>query len=293
MRKIRVHFAESFGGMVHDSYPWYENTIPFCRHGMTTWCESVPIDKAEIVHVGQVREDTERPYPLPTGCAVPVVVDVEGDQAWDNFMQDLGGCVRVACGGPREWAGKVFARPTMSRFLVYAARNLFHHFPPAITTSLNFVGRADSRGVRLNMSRAAMGLPGAICLQREWHGPTELGHPARSSFEHSMLSCSVALCPMGEGVATARFYEACYYGRFPVVIGESVWLGDGYANLGFMQQIDARLSEEAMRDELVKVCEMPLNEARDRGRAARNYFDTTVRQYFADPTLAFLKWFLG
>jgi hypothetical protein len=293
MRKLKVHFAPSFAGMVHDEYPWYGNTIPFCKHGISTWCESVPIEEAEVIHVGQVREQTPRPYSLPA-TGLPMIVDVEGDHAYDNFREDLVGCVKVCCGGPLQWAGKLsFARPTMSRFLVHAARNLFGNFPPAIYNCLGFIGREDSRGVRKKMAAAMAGLPAAVCLQQEWHGPTDLGHPARASFEHSMLACGVALCPMGEGVATARFYEACYYGRFPIVIGETLLLGHGYADLGFTHQIDARASAGDMRNEMVRLCEMPLSEVQERGRAARNYFDTTVRQYFADPTLAFLNWFRG
>ena len=291
MNKLKVSFAESFNGMIHDIYEWYANTIPFCDKGIAEWCESVPLDEAEIVHAGQVGEQAAIPFLLPS-TTLPIVVDIEGDRAYDNFRPDLGDAVRVCCGAPLEWRGtRSFARPTMSRFLVHAAREIHAKFPKAIYNSLGFIGKTDSRGIRQKMARASAGLPASICLQQDWHGPSELNHPARSSFAHSMIGCGSALCPMGEGVATSRFYEACFYGRHPVVIGETMVLGDGYVDLGFVTQIDARLTEAAMREALVEVCEMPLSEVQDRGKAAQAYFETTVREYFADPTLAFIKWF--
>lgn len=294
MTKVRVHFADSFRGMVHDAYPFYKNTVPFCEYGLATWCDAVPIDKAEFVHVGQVREVEIKPLEIPDAGGKPVVVDIEGDYTPETFRQDIIGCVRVCCGGPLEWRRKcVFPRPTMSRFLVHAARNLFEHIPEPSSHILGFIGKADSHGVRKKMARAAVGLSAAICLQNEWHGPSELNHPARASFAHSMLGCSVALCPQGEGVATSRFYEACFFGRFPLVIGETLLLGDGYTDLSFVKQIDAGLSEADMRKELEAAADMPIEEARDRGRAARDYFDTIVRRYFADPTRMFLDWLNG
>jgi hypothetical protein len=68
-------------------------------------------------------------------------------------------------------------------------------------------------------------------------------------------------------------------------------LGEDLFDTSFAIQIDADLSIEEMAKELGLVsCAMGLKEARNRGRLAREYFDTIVRPYFQDPTLCFLNW---
>jgi hypothetical protein len=289
-----VWFGPGFNGMVHDQYPFYPNVVPFCRHGVAAWCEATSLEQAELVLVGQVRELTARPLALPETGGVPMVVDVEGDQAPGTFRDDLSGCVRVCCGAPRDWAGpNVWARPTMSRFLVWASRNDYRRFRPAREHRLGFMGKTDSRGLRARMSEAVVGLPAAVVLRREWHGPSALNHPARDEYEAAMLGSSMALCPMGEGVATARFYEACFYGRMPVVIGETLVLDDGAVDSGFAAELGAGLGVEELRAALGRIVGIGAEEAAERGRAARDYFDRVVRRYFADPTRMFLDWWHG
>jgi len=292
--RVPVWFAPTFAGMVHDRYAWYQNTVPFCGFGLQTWCEAAPPDRAQFALIGQVREDTPRPFKLPDCWGLAPIVDIEGDHILETFGSDLDECVRISCGAPLAWKGSAcFPRPTMSRFLVWAARNLYYNFSPAKTQALGFRGKEDSRGIRWRLAKAAVGLPGVVALNREWHGPTELGHPARQAFQEDMLASSIALCPMGEGVATARFYEACLYARFPVIVGKTLVLGDGYADTSFAYQMPETLGYEELRAELEQLLNMPLAEVRERGRAARHYFDTTVRSYFADPTKAFLDWYRG
>ena len=45
-----------------------------------------------------------------------------------------------------------------------------------------------------------------------------------------------------------------------------------------------------MANELISIYNTNINELKERGDAARTYFDNIIKKYFEDPTLFFINW---
>ena len=57
-----------------------------------------------------------------------------------------------------------------------------------------------------------------------------------------------------------------------------------------MFKIIVDLSPSDMANELLKVYNNPIEELKERGLAAKKYFDNVIKVYFDDPTLFFINW---
>ena len=62
-------------------------------------------------------------------------------------------------------------------------------------------------------------------LTNHWNGPSETGGAEHQAFEELMKECTFALCPRGCGHDSARFFEACFFQRIPIVIGDNILFG--------------------------------------------------------------------
>lgn len=67
-------------------------------------------------------------------------------------------------------------------------------------------------------------------------------------------------------------------------------VGEDTHDVDFCFRIIGDISPEDMANELVKVYNTDIDELKERGKAAREYFDTVIRKYFEDPTLYFINW---
>jgi hypothetical protein len=288
---------------IHESIEWYREAVPFCQQGRERWVEWVEQDKADFIWCGQIRQEEPNPFlhdqfPLLREHPERHIVELEGDFVDlptghpNAFREDFPGTIRIACGAPQRWRGQtVFPRPSFSRYLLHAARDMHTIFPEPINHGMGFMGYNDQHSIRRKVSQALTGLPPAkFDFTAGWQGTIPIGHISRTLFENRMMECSMALCPQGNGVATARFYEACFYTRCPIIIGETMLLGEDQFDVSFAPQVNAWLPVEELREELRKIGTMSLAEAAFRGRQAREYFDAVVRRYFEDPTQEFLRW---
>lgn len=303
MEKIKLWRYPNAKTPIHETIPDYENVVPFCAAGRDKWVEWVSENEADFLFLGQIRQEEPNPFPINQFPALSThperhIVELEGDFVEmpsghpNAFREDFPGTIRIACGAPHRWRGQtVFPRPSFSKYLIHAARNMHTIFPAASNHSMGFIGFNDQHSIRRKVASALTGLPPAkFDFTCGWQGTVPIGHICRTHFENRMMECSMALCPQGNGVATARFYEACFYTRCPIIIGETMLLGEDEFDVSFAPQISAWLSVEQMRETLGKLYEMPLKEAQERGQKAREYFDAIVRPYFQDPTLEFLRW---
>lgn len=301
MNKLKLYLYPQAMAPLHDHEDHYHNTIPFCNEGMKQWVDMVPMKDAEFYHMGQVREFA--PYPYDQLCTFwkwtkepgKHIVDLEGDYAEGTFRDEFNGAVRVACGAPHRWreSGNVFPRPTMSRLLLELFRSNAPAMDPPKEKAFGFIGKSDSWGVRERVVKASVGLeiPAHMALNQTWNGPSDPASPCRAVYRQNMQQCSVSICPQGEhAVNTARFYESCCFGRFPVLIGETMLPGEDVFDTSFVCQMDSRLSAEDIHANLQKISAISLDEMIDRGKAARAYWDAVLVPYFQDPTLCFLQW---
>jgi hypothetical protein len=301
MNKLNLFIYPHAIPPIQDLYDWYKNTVPFCSEGIKKWCSVKPtIEGAEFFLMGSVREFDDTPYStfmfwFFKEHLARHIVDLEGDYRPGTFREEFNGSIRVATGAPHAWReqGNVFPRPAMSRMLVeMATAHSTAPAYPADRVSFGFIGKRDRQGVRAKIYEAAVlsGCSQYISLLDEWNGPSEPTSPVRVKFESNLLDNGIALCPQGEGVATARFYEACRFGRFPVIIGETMLLGEDQFDTSFCCQMEADLSVEVMATQLDSIASLSLAEVQERGRSAREYWEKVVVPYFRDPTLFFLEW---
>jgi len=300
MKKLGVYFYPNAAPPLHDTLEWYHNTVPFCVEGIQQWCSVTSPDRAEFLHMGTVREFDPNPFntwPFWSFRDEPSrhIVDLEGDYAEGTFRKEFNGAVRIACGAPDRWreSGNVFPRPTMSRMLLELYRGKAPALSPPKEACFGFVGKSDSAGVRGRLVEAsvACSIPAHVALTDTWNGPSPPEAPCRDIFIRNAQTCSVMLCPQGEhAVNTARFYEACCYGRFPVVIGRTMVPGEDMFDTSFVYQMDSGLAVDGLHEELQKLAGIPFSEMLERGKAARDYWEKVIRAYFDDPTLFFIQW---
>ena len=105
-----------------------------------------------------------------------------------------------------------------------------------------------------------------------------------------MIDNAFILCPAGEGQATLRMYEACYYGRIPIVIADCLWTWEDVTDISFAFKISPQASDEEIARALADIFAIPDSELEDRCRMAALYFEHVIKRYFDDPTECFLAW---
>ncbi len=223
------------------------------------------------------------------------IIDIEGDWPNRRLPYWLTGSIVTINGLYHEdyrIPSKVFIRPTFSKLLVYLAKNDFSPANRALFHSYGFKGLPDPHGLRQRMKAAFRGsnLPNYIEFNPTWNGPTSIWHPIVTAYQNVLKEHSLALCPRGNGRDSVRFFEACFFGRVPVVIGSNILFGSYYTGeKDFVKFIWEDISEETMRDNL-QVIYKSIDEdtAWAMGQKARAFFDKYVRAYFADPTLYFI-----
>lgn len=297
MNKIKLYIYPDAKEPIHDSIPGYEDTVPFCRAGRERWVEPASENETDFFYCGQVCATDPWPYDLTQfsrikECPERHIVDLEGDYLAPNFRDEFSGTIRIACGAPLSWKDEtVFPRPTMSQGLVHCAHAYVPDYKPPEKHAFGFCGLGnDVRGKMWEALKLA-GLPHEVQMNSNWRGPTPASHEDRLPFIKNMQECSIALCPRGSGIATARFYEACAFGRMPVVIGETLVLGEGSCMVGtFAKRISDSLSVDQLSMKLQQVWQWGEDEIHTRGKWSREYFKHIVQPYFADPTRFFLKW---
>jgi len=111
------------------------------------------------------------------------------------------------------------------------------------------------------------------------------------SYSDSMRENAFVLCPGGEGWgSTLRSYEACFFGRVPVVISDSLMVWEDILDTTFFIKLSPSLTDEEMASALAKLFEMSDLEIADRCRSAVLYFEHVIRRHFRNPTEFFLAW---
>jgi len=81
-----------------------------------------------------------------------------------------------------------------------------------------------------------------------------------------------------------------FFGRVPVVIGNERFVGDDVHKMDFVFKIPPSLPPEDLMRDFQKILDTPLSELIERGKAARNYFQSVIVEYYKDPTKTFLTY---
>tara|TARA_R100001082_G_scaffold110143_1_gene89138 strand:+ start:11992 stop:12933 length:942 start_codon:yes stop_codon:yes gene_type:complete len=308
MKKIKLYIYPNANPHDHDSSEHCKNTVPFSKVGIEKHCVLVSPQEADYFYMGQFNNDRgdlskfkPEHFPYFKGNESRHICDIEGEGGFEasnrSHIPDwLHNSIITTMGPLKKYSNiqYLFTRPTFSHLFMDIIRNQKEDF--------KFPDK-KSFGIRLFMNhkvRAAtvMALHKSdfekeIHVNRKWEGLSKIGSSTQKDFIETMLNNSISLCPRGSGIDSVRFFETCYYNRLPVIITDHDYylFGEDTYDMSFCYRIHKiDTNPKYILDELQKIYNTPIEDMKEKANAAKQYFETIVREYFEDPTLYFLKW---
>ena len=275
---------------VHDSIESYKGVVPFSKYHVNFIDDP---NEADIYYMGQFSDGNYEidinkftyfdKFKQKHWC------DIEGDWLGKNIPQCLNGCNITINGlvkGFEKRFNKVFVRPTNSTFLINSLKR-FETFDIG-RRSFGFMGYPDPYGVRYKLGNIlkSTGLPLEYILTNNWNGPATINGIEHVAYEQIMKNNTFLLCPRGAGHDSVRFYEACFFGKIPILIGDN-WLVDEMfgEDTSFCYKISQYSSTEYIKNKLFEIFNLPTNIIKEKCKLSRNYFDKVIRKYYKNPTL--------
>lgn len=292
--------------LAHDGLcPEFSYTLPFSARGIEQWCDLVGPDQAEVFYCGQFTDRKPELIELKRfeyleGREKRHVLDIDGDWPGMELPDCLGKVTITVRNVLKKHAGwSAYPTPGHSMLMVDILKKGREYRPPT-WHGFYFRGRLDQMGHRVKMFRALQlsNVPHQFSINQDCYmfpHDSGLGHYTKESleentgrYEKEMLDWSFALCPRSGSHFTMRFYEACALGRYPVVLGDNLWLDKDAVTASTIASDTGE--NEIAASLLLLIRSMPLETAIDYGKRAKDYFDDHVRAYFDDPTKAFIVW---
>ena len=298
--KPKVYFYPgSRDPTIYERDGWVD-CVPFSPQGIERWIEPTGNpDEAQLFWCGQFHDKdawrlTPNIFEFFQGRESRHVFDIEGDWRGMDIPEWLKPCVLTAVNAReknREW--NIMARPGCGKLLVWLAREGPRFFCQPKKRQFYFRGQRDSWGLRERVGAAfkKSGLPGEYAINAQWGAPADVGSKLVADFQDGMRESTFILCPGGEGWGfTLRMYEACAYGRIPILIADCLWVWEDVTDASFCFRIPPAASDDEIAKALETAFAIPESEMEDRCRMAALYFEHIVRGYFHDPTKFFLTW---
>tara|TARA_R100000808_G_C2149493_1_gene157900 strand:+ start:2811 stop:3731 length:921 start_codon:yes stop_codon:yes gene_type:complete len=286
---------------VHDNMEMYINTVPLSKRGIKDHFELVKSpEQADYFYMGQIPNEKfgfigPDHFRYFNDRKQKHICDVEGEGGVPipPWLHD---CIITTMGPLKIYSdlNKLFTRPTFSHLLLDIIKNRKETFEIPNKKSFGFRGFLNHK-IRAMMLHAVHNsdFNKEVHINRKWAGPSLVGGKIQSEYIQTMNDNLISLCPRGSGIDSVRLIESCYYTRVPVLISDHDYLlvGENDQSLDFIYRITGNnLNPDLLREQLALIYETPISELKERAQAAREYFDTTIREYFDDPTAYFLKW---
>lgn len=276
---------------VHDDLEYYQNVVPFSQSFFNNITQSIPED-ADLFYMGQFSDGNYNidisqfkyfeQYKDKHWC------DIEGDWLNQQIPECLNGCNITINGlvkGVEKRFNKVFVRPTNSTFLINSLKR-FETFDLG-KRSFGFCGYPDPFGLRYKIGKIleSTGLPNQYKLTNNWNGPATINGNEHIQYENIMKNNIFLLCPRGAGHDSVRFYEACFFGKIPIIIGDN-WLVDELfgEDLDFCYRISQYSSTEYIKSKFFEIFNLPKPIIQEKCFKSRQYFDKCIRNYYKNPT---------
>tara|TARA_R100001129_G_scaffold164380_3_gene130520 strand:+ start:512 stop:1474 length:963 start_codon:yes stop_codon:yes gene_type:complete len=317
MNKINLYIYPHAQPHVHDSDPYYINTVPLSYDGIKTYCNIVPPEKADYFYMGQITNDTtssnsitlydKNKFPFFEGNEDKHILDYEGEGGQEygagghpipNWLHNS----IITINGPLKRYSNIkrmFIRPTFSHMLVdLKDKHEKFTFPDHISMGFRGFINHNVRVVLANTLNHFKDIKNELYINQKWEGPSKTNSDIQKQYRDTMQNNLISLCPRGSGIDSTRLFESCYFTRVPVLISDHDFfiVGEDYYDTSFFYRIcNLELNspgngETLLYNELAKIQKIDINELRERATLARKYFDVVLRKYFEDPTLYFLKW---
>ena len=298
--KIKAYFySGSRDPSIHER-SGYIDCVPFSPQGIERWVEPTGNpDEAQLLYCGQFHDKeawklSPGRFEFFQGRESRHVFEIEGDWRGMEIPEWLRPCILSAMNAREKNRGwNVMARPGCSKLLVHLAREAPSGFRSPLKKQFWFRGQQDSGGLRTRMWKVLdqSGLPSSLKINDFWGAVLDVGNQEVVEYRRGMEDSAFVLCPGGEGWgATLRMYEACYYGRVPVLIADCPWAWEDVTDVSFAFRISPHAGDEEMARMLTDIFAISDSELEDRCRMAALYFEHVVKFYFRDPTEFFLEW---
>jgi len=275
--------------------------VPLSSEGIEKHCEIVSSEDADYFYMGQIQNDKfsstdPSQYEYFETNKEKHICDIEGEggvpiPSWlhNSIITTMGPLKR------HSNIKNLFTRPTFSYLLLDIIKNRNETFDFPSEKSFGFKGymNCKTRALLLYVLHNAKEFKKDISINRTWSGPSEIGSKVQQDYIDGLLRNPLSLCPRGSGIDSVRLIESCYYRRVPVLISNMDYflVGEDHYDTSFCFRIcDEKMTPDSLKEKLVEIYETPISELNDRADMARKYFDEVIREYFADPTLYFLKW---
>ena len=304
--KLKVYFYPGSRDPSEQEKAGYVNCVPFSPQGIERWIEPTDNpDEAQLFYCGQFHDkDAWRLSPgrfeFLQGRELKHVFDVEGDWRGMDIPEWLKPCVLTVMNAREKNRGwNIMARPGCSKLLVHLAREAPSGFRLPSKKQFWFRGQQDSGGLRMRLSNILEDNFVTICKPKEvdfqfnsfWGAVLDVNHQEVAEYRRGMEDSTFILCPGGEGWgATLRMYEACYFGRVPILIADCLWAWEDVTDVSFASRISPHASDDEMGKALADIFAISDSELEDRCRMAALYFEHVVRFYFRDPTEFLMMW---
>lgn len=318
-------FVYPKGHAPHQEYtPEYVNYLPLSRHALQ--CEVELTDnpkRADFFFMGQFGDGVKgldgmpvqdyldkslehyfKRFPYLESCPHKHILNKNGDWAdldargrvvekdiRDYFMQCVVFTNNISLSRHPE---RTYVYPCQSLpFLSLIDRE--YVVKPA-ARSFYFQGCPDLFGIRRRV-KSILGMSGlphdAVILPGGWSYADPASDFVKiyfSRFESNMF----AVCPRGGGRDSIRFFEACFFGRIPIVIGDPLLPGE---DIGHRYDFFFRVPQSATNGDLLylfnKVYNLSDDEINQKSQQARAYFENVIRPRVKNPTQSFLSLLRG
>lgn len=285
---------------LHDTVEEYKNIVPFSLGIINNYCKITndPLN-CDYFYIGQWHDQITpdfRQFPYLDKYPEKHIIDIEGDGTNRNIPNSLFSSILTINSLNKGLLSllkkKPYVRPTFSKLLVDCAKNRYDRFTLG-KRSFGFIGLSDPWGVRHRMAKILnnLNINKEIILRNDWNGLTHKDSPIVKKYEELMMRNSFALCPRGAGEDSVRFYEACFFERVPVIIGNNILPGelDGY-DVSFAFRINYDESEQNQMTKFLQIYSISDDEILERSIRARKYFEDIIRPQIQKPTERFIKW---
>lgn len=294
MRKIKLFLYDHAPDHIHDRTAGYENTVPFSKAGIDRWCQLVDPKDAELFYCGQYSDKNNwklnpNRFEHFAGNESRHVFDLEGDHSQHFFLDWMRPCIITAMNAEpnhRNW--NTFVRPGCSNLLMHIVKNPPEYAPPK-EIGFFFMGQPDPHGLRKRVAEAFFraGVPGEFIFTKKWNAVSPLDDADVLRYMEGMNRWSFQLCPAGTGQMTMRFFEACAYGRVPVVIADNLLFMDNSIN--FVPRWHTGATVDVIARWFQRIHEALVNKqqfltSRGFSNASYVFFKTKIERYFHDPT---------
>jgi hypothetical protein len=283
-----------------DRIEYYKNTTPLSEEGIKRHCTITSPEEADFFYMGQIscgtyKEFKPEDFSYLKGNEHKHILDLEGDWLNDRAPQWLLDC--ICTGNAARTYYKAFnflVRPCFSKLLVHLAKNNVQYrniFPEKI--SFGFKGQMDPYQTRYKLYHILRNnsIQNEFYFNNNWSAQIDLKQHEDivQSFAAVMKNNILALCPRGCGEDTIRFYEACFFSRVPVIVGNPMIMDEDLYENQFYYKINPDLTDDEMTTKLLDIYNTPMKELKQKAELAKKYFDNVVVEYFKDPTKYFLN----